>query len=281
MKVNDNERKRLTYESGIHMIIVEMDKGGGFAMLTAERQQYILGKLQREKIVKVQVLMQELSASESTIRRDLLTLEKANQLKRIHGGATSLTQLKTEPSVKEKRIVQLAEKKRIATFATNLIEDGDCIYLDAGTTVFQMIELLDRKNITVVTNGWNHLNALLEREIETYLLGGLAKSRTEAIIGYMALKQLQQFRFDKAFLGVNGVHTTSGYSTPDPEEAALKRGALEQSTHTFVLADHSKLHEVTFATIADLPEAVLITSEQDEVRLKEFRSQTTIEVVQS
>ncbi len=250
-------------------------------MLTAERQHYILQKLQQVKIAKVQELMEELNASESTIRRDLLTLEKANHLKRVHGGATLLKQLKTEPSVMEKKVTYWKEKKQIALLAASLIEDGDCIYLDAGTTVFQMIDYIEAKDITVVTNGWNHLNALLERGIETYLLGGLAKPRTEAIIGQMAMTQLQYFRFDKAYLGVNGIHPTHGYTTPDPEEAAVKRQALEQSMHAFVLADHSKMQDVSFATIAELAKAVLITNEHDKERLQDIQLQTKIEVARS
>ncbi|MDL4841233.1 DeoR/GlpR family DNA-binding transcription regulator [Aquibacillus rhizosphaerae] len=249
-------------------------------MLTAERHQVILQLLDEKEIVRIQELVEQLNSSESTIRRDLSQLEKKNKLKRVHGGASLLQQKRDEPSILEKSTKNLTEKEVIAKYAANLIQDGDCIFLDAGTTTYQMIKYITAKDLTVVTNGLNHLEPLLEKNIQTYLLGGFAKPRTGALIGQIAVDSLRKFRFDKTFLGVNGVHLTYGLTTPDPEEAALKSLALELGQKVYVLADHTKFHEVTFTQIGELDDAIIITDEKDPDIVSEYRSKTVIEVVE-
>jgi DeoR family fructose operon transcriptional repressor len=179
----------------------------------------------------------------------------------------------------EKSTKFLQEKKQIAQYAASLVEEGDSIYLDAGSTVFEMISSLQVKDIVVVTNGLMHLPQLLERNIETYVIGGYAKPKTNAIIGRGALASLEQYRFDKCFLGVNGIHPHSGYTTPDQEEAMIKQKAMTLSRESFVLADDSKFSEITFAKIADLHEATIITNTIDEDHKRQYTSKTSIKVV--
>ncbi|RAL21430.1 DeoR/GlpR family DNA-binding transcription regulator [Thermoflavimicrobium daqui] len=228
-------------------------------MLTSQRYQLILDMLKKKGFVKLQDLILATGLSESTIRRDLIYLEKKRQLKRVHGGAALLQGKTVEPSIAEKSSKNLQEKKRVATFAASLLEEGDCIYLDAGSTTIEMIPELVGKKVTVVTNGISHLEALVEKNIPAYVLGGKMKESTRAIIGALAVNGLQQFRFDKCFLGVNGIHPQMGYTTPDPEEALLKRTAMQFSSQTYFLADHNKFMEVSFAKIASLDDAILIT----------------------
>lgn len=248
-------------------------------LLTAQRHQEILQLLKENKVIKVQQLVKSLQASESTIRRDLAQLEKESKLKRVHGGATLIQQIKDEPDMVEKSAKNSIEKIQIATYAASKLQSGDCIYLDAGTTVHQMIPEIKAKNITVVTNGLNHIKPLLEENIDTYLLGGSVKPRTEALIGHLALESLKKFHFDKAFLGVNGIHLDYGFTTPDPEEAAVKALAVKQGKEVFVLADHTKFHEVSFSFITGIEEAVIITNQTDENMEQGFIDKTRVEVV--
>jgi DeoR family transcriptional regulator, fructose operon transcriptional repressor len=179
----------------------------------------------------------------------------------------------------EKSTKNLQEKKQIAQYAANLVEEGDSIYLDAGSTIMEMLEFLPSKDIVVVTNGLMHLPHLLERNIETYVIGGYAKPKTNAIIGRGALASLEQYRFDKCFLGVNGVHPDSGYTTPDQEEAMIKQKAMSLSREVFVIADDTKFTEIAFAKIADLHEAIIITNMLDEDIKGQYTSKTSIKVV--
>jgi DeoR family fructose operon transcriptional repressor len=248
-------------------------------MLTPERHQLILQLLKEKNIVKIHELMELTDTSESTIRRDLSQLEGKKFLKRIHGGASRLQGKLQEPSMVEKSSKNLHEKRQIAKYAASLVDEGDCIYLDAGSTIKEMIEFLPNKHIVVVTNGLMHLESLLNRGITTYLIGGYLKQKTNALIGRGALASFDLYRFDKCFLGVNGIHFQFGYTTPDQEEALVKEKALSLSREVFVLADETKFTEISFAKIADLDSAIIITNEIDPDLMAQYRDKTTIKVV--
>ncbi|MRX73702.1 DeoR family transcriptional regulator [Bacillus lacus] len=248
-------------------------------MLTPERHNLILQLIKERNVVKINELVDITNTSESTIRRDLTQLEEGRYLKRIHGGASKLQGKLQEPSMIEKSAKNLHEKKLIAQLAADLVQDGDSIYLDAGSTVLEMIEQLSVKDIVVVTNGLMHLPILMEKNIPTYLLGGFAKQTTKAVIGRGALSSLEQYRFDKCFMGVNGIHPQFGYTTPDQEEAMIKQRAIQLSSEAFILADSTKFSEISFAKIADLQEAVILTNNLEEDVKEQYSSKTNIKVV--
>ncbi|MBC2581733.1 DeoR/GlpR family DNA-binding transcription regulator [Clostridium sp. DJ247] len=247
-------------------------------MLTEERHNLILGFLEKKGISKISELVEITNTSESTIRRDLTFLESIGMLKRVHGGATLPKRRLVEPSYQEKEGQSVEEKKAIAKYAAALIEEGDSIYLDAGTSTFEMIQYIDVKDIVVVTNGLKHIDTLIEQNINSYILGGKVKSITKAVIGLDALKNLQKYRFDKCFLGINSIHMDYGFTTPDSEEAILKENAMKHSNKTFVLADESKFGEVSFVKIADLREAVIITNSEID-NYEEYIKKTIVKVV--
>lgn len=248
-------------------------------MLTPERHRLILQLLKEKNTVKIQDLVELTDTSESTIRRDLSQLEQEKHLKRIHGGAARLQGKLLEQSMVEKSSKNLHEKQKIAQFAASLIEDGDSIFLDAGSTVMEMIPFLEAKDIVVVTNGVMHLSPLLEKKITTYMVGGYIKQMTNAIIGRGALLSLEQYRFDKCFMGVNSIHTQYGYTTPDQEEALIKQTAMRLSREKYVLSDDTKFSEISFAKIADLSEATIITNEIDSDTFDLYSNKTIIKVV--
>jgi DeoR family transcriptional regulator, fructose operon transcriptional repressor len=248
-------------------------------MLTPERQELILQMLQEQRNVTIPEFSEAANASVSTIRRDLIELEKKQLLTRVHGGATIASSLSYEMSYTEKETRNKSGKKAIAAFAASLVGENDCIFLDAGTTANAMIPYLTGKNVTVVTNGLTHLEALYEKDITVYVTGGLVKDKTRTLIGRGALSALSQYRFDKCFLGTNGVHPDNGYTTPDPEEANIKRQAMLRSNETFILADRSKLGETTFAHIADLAEAVLIVDSINAKLQTAYEKLTSLKVV--
>jgi DeoR family fructose operon transcriptional repressor len=216
--------------------------------------------------------------SESTIRRDLTVLEDRKMLKRVHGGATLLKRSHNEPSYDEKLVQNINEKTIIAKYAASLIEEGDCIYLDGGTTTFEMIKFIEKRDIVIVTNGLKHIDKLVENDINAYILGGKIKGKTKVVVGSDALVNLKKFRFDKAFLGINGIHLEYGFTTPDTEEAILKESAIRLSKKAFVLADESKFGEITFVKVANLEDAKIITNNKIENYAK-YKIKTEIKVV--
>lgn len=248
-------------------------------MLTPERHQVILDLLKKKGVVKLQELIDATGASESTIRRDLVQLEEQDYLKRVHGGASLLQAKGIEPSMHEKSSKNIQDKQRIGQYAASLVKDGSCIYLDAGSTTYEMIPFLQGKDITVVTNGLMHIEALFHANIRAYLLGGMMKSNTRALIGSAALEGLLRYRFDIAFLGINGIHPVHGYTTPDPEEALLKKTALQLANERYMLADATKFAEVAFAKIEDLAAASIITTNLGGDESGSYKKETTVKVV--
>ncbi|MEK4031066.1 MULTISPECIES: DeoR/GlpR family DNA-binding transcription regulator [Bacillaceae] len=250
-------------------------------MLTEERHHLILQLLKEKEVRKLQEFVEATGSSESTIRRDLSQLEEEKKLIRVHGGAALVKQKRSEPSMIEKSTRHTTEKKRMALYAASLLANGDCIYLDAGTTTFEMIPHIEGKDITVVTNGIAHAEALVERGIQTFVIGGYLKANTRALIGQGALHGLSQYSFDKCFIGVNGIHPNAGFTTPDPEEALIKRTAIERSQAAYVLADPSKFNETAFAHIGHLQEAIIITDKLEEEILHLYGKKTSIKEVKA
>ena len=228
-------------------------------MLKTERKQLILEELQEHHVVSLEKLVSLLETSESTVRRDLDELEAENKLRRIHGGAELPHSLQQEESIQEKSVKNLQEKKLLAQKAASLIKEQDVIFIDAGTTTAFLIKELSNKDITVVTNSIHHAVQLVEKQIPTVMVGGSVKMTTDASIGGVALNQINQLHFDRAFIGMNGVDENY-YTTPDMEEGAIKRAIIDNAKQTYVLVDASKVGQTCFAKVAPLKRAVVITS---------------------
>lgn len=232
-------------------------------MLTKQRHQLILQRLSEQKVVKLKELVDLTDSSESTIRRDLTDLEAEGYLARVHGGATLIATPDEEPTFEEKRDRFVDEKVAIARKAATFIEDGMSIYLDAGTTTQAMVPFLQGKKIVVVTNSLPIANELFDLDIKTFVIGGELKRSTQALVGYNARESMMNYRVDLAFLGMNGIDIEAGYTTPDPEEALVKKTAIELAQTSFVLADASKIGKRTFSRVATLDAAQLITSSSE------------------
>ncbi|MBR3063788.1 MAG: DeoR/GlpR transcriptional regulator [Exiguobacterium sp.] len=234
-------------------------------MLTKQRHQLILQRLSEQKVVKLKELVDLTDSSESTIRRDLTDLEAEGYLARVHGGATLIATPDEEPTFEEKRDRFVDEKVAIARKAATFIEDGMSIYLDAGTTTQAMVPFLEGKKIVVVTNSLPIANELFDLDIKTFVIGGELKRSTQALVGYNARESMMNYRVDLAFLGMNGIDLEAGYTTPDPEEALVKKTAIELAQTSFVLADASKIGKRTFSRVATLDAAQLITSSSESI----------------
>lgn len=239
-------------------------------MLTEERQHMILQRLRQQGSVTVSELVTLFDTSESTIRRDLTALGEKGQLKKIHGGAMLGEGLTShvEYQMDHKQKMNPDEKRLLAKKAASLIQDGDVIYLDAGTTTEMIIDYIEAKNLMAVTNGVSHITKLLRKGIQTIILGGQVKATTEAVVGVGAVAELDKYHFTKGFFGVNGV-CSEGYTTPDMEEAMVKQKAMKKCNEAYILADYSKLGEVSFVRFAQIDEATLITNGKVDQKLHE------------
>lgn len=231
-------------------------------MLIDTRMNRIVEIVNDKGSVSIQELMRMLDTSESTIRRDLATLHNNGQILKVHGGAVSvkgnMRMKDDEVFLRQER--NREEKVRIARYAVSVIQSNDFIYLDAGTTTDIMADFIDDSSITVVTNGISHAKKLAAKGIRTYLLGGLLKSSTEAVVGEEAICSLKKYHFVKGFFGTNGVTVHEGFTTPEVREALLKEKAMEQTKEIYVLADYSKFDCISSVKFGDFNKGKIITA---------------------
>ncbi|MCI9352332.1 MAG: DeoR/GlpR transcriptional regulator [Lawsonibacter sp.] len=230
-------------------------------MLAEQRLRAILQQVSQRQTVSVADLCQLTGASEATIRRDLNALARQGKLVKIHGGATSLEEeefLAREPDLATKQRYA-REKERIARYAASLVGDDDVVYLDTGTTVLHMAEYLKGSSALFVTSSIEFAARLTEHNLHIYVLGGTLKLGTVDIVGAEALGALRRYNFTKVFLGTSGISVSQGFTTPDPEAAALKFLAASKAQTVYMLADSSKFGRVTAATILPLDGARIIT----------------------
>ncbi len=243
-------------------------------MLTEERYSLILERVSRQGSVRLTELCEMLEASESTVRRDLNALAKKGLLVKVHGGAIAAEDSFNyeERNVAEKSLLFIEEKNAIAKYAASLVEDGDFIFIDAGTTTERMIEFLEKADITVVTSSFVHAKRLAQRGFRVFIPAGEIKVTTEAIVGAECVLSLMGYNFTKCFIGVNGISFTGGMSTPDKNEAAVKSAVIRNSRKTYFLADHSKFDKATSARFAEMNNGVIITDRLDNKKYNNYTS---------
>ena len=230
-------------------------------MLAEQRARAILQQVSQRQTVSVTDLCQITGASEATIRRDLNTLARQGRLVKVHGGATSLEEeefLAREPDLATKQRYA-REKERIARYAAGLVSDDDVVFLDTGTTVLHMADHLKDSKALFITSSIDLAGMLSAHERRVYILGGALKPGTVDIVGAEALETLRRYNFTKVFLGASGVSVSQGFTTPDPEAAALKSLAASRAQTAYMLADSSKFGRVTAASILPLGRAGIIT----------------------
>ena len=246
-------------------------------MLAEERFRIILETVEAEGAVSVTGLCETMGVSEATARRDLNTLAAQGKLSKVHGGAVSLNRQfeAEEPSVAVKEQLHMAEKNRIARYAAGQIHDDDLVFLDAGTTILQMAEYLGKSKATFVTNGITCARRLVQMGLRAYVIGGLLKPGTEAIVGGAALEAMRSYNFTKAF---HGITPARGFTTPDTEEAYIKAKAVEQAYMTYILADSSKFGKVAAVTVCGLDKACILT---DRLPDESYRKQAVIKEVEA
>lgn len=232
-------------------------------MLSEERKKQICDYVNTQSAVTVQELMQRFSASEATIRRDLTELNKKGLLIKVHGGAVALqSQITVDYNVAERETVNRESKMNIARYAASLIQANDLVYIDAGTTTSLLVDYLDYgtyKDVIFVTNAIIHAKKLSAGGFTVYLTGGRLKAATEALIGAECYENLQKYQFSIGFFGTNAVSRTEGFTTPDPEEAEIKRTAICHTRSPYVLCDYEKFDKTSSVRFAEFKQVKVIT----------------------
>lgn len=249
-------------------------------MLVSKRQEMLLDAINNSQGMTIAELMDVMGTSESTVRRDIKQLHKEGKLMRVFGGAIPVNNddvsANEEISMRKKQKMSKAEKEKIAEYAASLIRPGDYVYLDAGTTTGYMCKFIKEKEATYVTNAVYHAQELCKKGLKVILIGGELKTTTEALVGPDAIVNLQKYHFTASFFGTNGVGASSGFTTPDSREAAIKRTAIDNTKagRRYVLADNDKFGKICNVTFSDGEGVILITDrEVDQTYNKIFKIQ--------
>ncbi|MEU8610135.1 DeoR/GlpR family DNA-binding transcription regulator [Actinoplanes sp. NPDC048791] len=236
-------------------------------MLAAQRKDFLLARLDRDRRVVAKDVAAELGVSEDSVRRDLRELAAAGLFQRVYGGA-----LPASPAVADygtRRAVEVDSKQRVAAAAAALIRPGSTVILDGGTTALAVTRALPAGlEATVVTHSPTVAAALAEHpSVEVYILGGRLFRHSMVACGAAAVEAAQVVHADLFLLGVTGVHPDAGLTTGDADEAAMKRALAKRAADTYVLASTEKIGAASrFAVLPLSAVAGVVTdaSSQDE-----------------
>lgn len=222
--------------------------------LTIQRRAKISEMLEQDGQVQVLTLSKLFGVSPVTIRNDLAQLEKKNILIRTRGGAIRPQRVGIDFKLHEKTKRNFKQKQAIGLKAAELIQDGDTIILDSGSTTMEIAKHLGQFNeLTVITNALNIAQLLAEyKNIRVIVPGGILRKNALSLVGPMAENAIRNYYCDKFFLGVDGIDAGYGVSTPNAEEAYLNRIMIEISRETYVVTDSSKFKKRSFAFIAPM-----------------------------
>lgn len=242
-----------------------------------ERRSKIIDKIQQENVVKVSELMEEFGVSIETIRRDLEYLEKHDYLKRVYGGAVLHGLNTQEPAFERREIAHETEKKAIAVKAATLVEDGDTIFVDVGTTTLETVrQLKGKKNLTVITNSTLAAQVAVENPgSRVILLGGEIRRGDLSVSGYLCDNSLENFYANKALVGAGGVTPESGITDYHLAEANTRRMMIAHADQVILVADASKFGVVAMNRVCPLSSVQALVTDPglpaDEVEM--YRSQ--------
>lgn len=229
----------------------------------AGRREELLRILNQEKKVTISELEQRLGVSRVTIRNDLDIFKEQGYLYRIHGGAVVKEKLEYELAAQDRAKKNLKEKQAIARAAFSLVNGSDAVFLDSGSTVLEFSKLLkDSPNLSLVTNSFLVTSELMAvPNLNLIMIGGKVNRKQCAFTGPTTVRQLEEFYFDKVFLGTDGVSLEEGLTTDDPTMVEIEKTVIRRSKERIVLADSTKIGVRSFVrSISSLKEInVLVT----------------------
>ncbi len=246
------------------------------------RQQAILNEILEQGYVKVSVLADKFSVTQTTIRKDINALEQQGLLHRSYGSAVPSTAPVKDISLGKKKMINYDAKLRIALAAARLIEKNDSILLASGSTIAVFAEnLRPEGRLNVVTTAVNISSLLGENDdINVMQIGGMLYSNTLSVYGSDAIQAVRNIYCSKLFLGIDGMDLSHGITCATREEAELTQEMMRSAEKKIVLCDSSKLGKRGFAHIADIDDIdILITDSNFPAEVKAQFEDAGVEVV--
>jgi DeoR/GlpR family transcriptional regulator of sugar metabolism len=223
-------------------------------MIASERNLYILRQINTKGVINLKEIARDLGISETTVRRDFEKLEQAGRLKRVQGGATLHDALENaQLAMREKKTISVDEKQDVAHRASLMVKDGDSVFLDCGTSLAPLAEILFARPVKIVTTNTLLVNLPGSAMATVFLIGGQYHSHYNMTYGPLAKEILERFSLDHAFIGCFGVSLEQNRAfTLEIDSMQMKLAAMQNARQKHLLLDHSKLFRGGFYAFAEL-----------------------------
>jgi len=236
-------------------------------VLVAERLDWILERLRIDHNLSVKAAVRKLGISPDTARRDFDRLAAQNLARRTHGGVVATPfsyDCAPYTSLRQRSGIRAEQKLRIARAAAELVQPGETIAVDAGSTTFQLARLLGEAPCTVLAYSLDISSAVLAHEnVQLFMAGGLVRRETQSAVGEESVSMLRRFQANTAFIGANAMNEELDVMTPNRLEAAVKRTLMEISDRSILLADSSKIGRRALSSFARADDFALVITDNE------------------
>lgn len=229
------------------------------------RQQAILAYINENGSAQIRDFGQSHGVSEATIRRDFDELARLSLVERVHGGAVRVNSTAFERVHSEKMDLMREEKLRIAAHAASMIENGDSIFLDSGTTTYFIArELAHHKDLIILTNNLDISQSVqFDPSVSLIVTGGIRRDQYSVLIGSIAEQCIQSFCVDKAFVGCDAIDPENGLYNTNFQEVGVKRCIVRCGKKTIMVTDSSKFYRKAFAKVCEFGEIDMIITDKE------------------
>ena len=242
-----------------------------------ERRKSILRLIAEKEKLSVNELSELLNVSGVTIRQDLSDLEKQGLLKRVHGGAV----INSSDDISNRMTFNFDEKQKIALKAAEFVNDGETVFIEAGSAnALLAIELTKKKNITIITT-----NIFIARELKSYknikviVLGGMYQAESECLVGQLTNFCIEKINFSKAFLGIDGYTVDAGFTGKDMLRAETAAAIINKSKKAFVLTDSSKFGKSALIKMFDDIEIDYLVTDEIPIENKNVLEKSNVKII--
>lgn len=237
---------------------------GGTTMLPTERRRQIIHKLEENDFLKLKSLQQYLDISMETLRRDVQQLVKDDLITKEYGGIRLKKENHGESLIEQRLDLNLDKKEMIAKKAIKEINDGDCIFLDSGSTTLQIAKNLDQhENLTIITNSIPVMLEIIDRGHTVISIGGKVRKSEHSITSFDFLFNFDRLNIEKAFICCSGIDFEHGITDYDLEEIQTRRKIISISKQKYLTADSSKIGKVVTGKICDFEELDYLICDDD------------------
>ncbi len=247
-----------------------------------ERLEKIEEYVSSNGFVTMEQIRDEFQIAMPTVRKDISELASQGLIEKVYGGAKAITKTGGHlHKFKNRESLHVVEKNTIAAKAAGLIDDGDVIYIDSGTTVASIFNYIGDKHVTVITSNLAAINSIAGTEnVDLYIIGGKFNKDTMSVDNASACELIGGYNIDKAFMAATGYSIEGGIAQDSPTECEIKRFALERATESYLLIDSSKIGRKALIRYAE-PDSIrtIVTDGAYDKEYKKYFKENGINII--